>query len=93
MIGQLKSRNIVHQQLKGLFNCYDIKNYPNMNTQLQESHIQLVGLDGEIQEIFQDKLRSIWQNTKNSKNNVEIFEKEKVYEILDSFLVWRWYKK
>ncbi|CAG8737751.1 262_t:CDS:1 [Dentiscutata erythropus] len=48
---------IVHQQkLERLFNCYDIKVYPNMDTQLQESRIQLACSDSRVQDISQEIL-------------------------------------
>ena len=86
---------VVHQQqLEGLFNRYDIKVHPNMNIKLQESRIQLSGLDGGIQEISQDMLRNARQNARNLRvnerlENSEVSKEEKVYEILNEFLTWR----
>ncbi|CAG8604019.1 27396_t:CDS:2, partial [Dentiscutata erythropus] len=94
------SITVHQQQLEGLFNRYDMKVHPNMNIQLQESRIQLSGLDGGAQEISQDILRDIWKNINNSKVNEqldlessEISKEEKAHEILSSFLTWRRNKK
>ncbi|CAG8780019.1 17587_t:CDS:2 [Gigaspora margarita] len=43
--------------------------HPNMDIKLQESHIQLSGLDGGIQEILQDMLRNARQNARNLRVN------------------------
>lgn len=63
-----------------------------MDIHLQESRIQLSGLDGGIQEISQSDLRNIRQNAKKLASNKvlenynETSRKEKAHEILNNFL-------
>ncbi|CAG8826834.1 27337_t:CDS:2 [Gigaspora margarita] len=86
---------IHQQQLEGLFNRYDMKINPNIDIHLQESWIQLSGLDGGIQEISQSDLRNIRQNANNLASNkalenyIETSRKEKAHEILNNFFSWQ----
>jgi len=86
---------IVHQQqLEGLFNRYDIKVHPNMDTELQQARIQLSGLDGGIEKVTQEKLRHSRKEMKISNDNVESdncleSSAERAQAILNTFLSMR----
>ena len=81
---------IHQQQLEGMFNCYDIKTYPNMDAELQQARIQISGPNSGIENITQEKLQHIRKELRSSIGGVELESfTENAQVILDTFLIWR----